>query len=249
MRRRPAAPLIAAVALVSACSGAPAGTPPSLEPAATAVAGSTAAPPPQSPSAPVPPPQSESAAEPPGPTPAPSTAGSLTQASLPSPAALGPGWAYRVDPGGAEEGYGGNGTPALAREPAEVVTGLQPLGCRTRRLPAPQHALEVSYRQAARQAQGVGLLLSFADAAAADAFRAAYTGLLRDCSTGREPLVRVLRDTAAAFVSRRTDPLADAGDREWTEVVRSRDATVLLVSANTSRGAVLDVAGLLAATG
>ena len=75
------------------------------------------------------------------------TSGPLSKRSFPTPRQLGAGWRYAVDPGSAEEGYAGNGTPALARNPQEVVQTAVPLGCaRARPMPAPAHALEVDYR-------------------------------------------------------------------------------------------------------
>ena len=38
--------------------------------------------------------------------------------------ALGAGWDYRVDPGSVEDGYAGNGTPAMSRDPQEVAAVL-----------------------------------------------------------------------------------------------------------------------------
>ncbi len=74
------------------------------------------------------------------------SSGSLTRHSFPTPRALGVGWRYSVDPGDAEEGYAGNGTPALARRPEEVVQTAVPFGCARRTaMPAPAHALEVDY--------------------------------------------------------------------------------------------------------
>jgi hypothetical protein len=75
--------------------------------------------------------------------------GPLSQSTFPRPRSLGAHWSYAVDPGDAEEGYLGNGTPSLERNPAEVALASVPMGCpRPQRLPAPGHALEVDYTRA-----------------------------------------------------------------------------------------------------
>jgi hypothetical protein len=82
------------------------------------------------------------------PTPA-ATSGRLSVRSFPRPGDLGPGWRYWVDPGDPEAGYVGNGTPALARDPAEFVATAVPLGGRRpAAMPTPIHVLEVDYRHA-----------------------------------------------------------------------------------------------------
>ncbi len=74
------------------------------------------------------------------------TSGELSRRDFPRPRDLGPRWAYAVDRGDAEEGYVGNGTPALARSPREVVATAVPFGCpRPAAMPLPDHALEVDY--------------------------------------------------------------------------------------------------------
>ena len=85
-------------------------------------------------------------------------------ALVPDPRALGAGWRYSVDPGDAEEGYAGNGTPALARRPEEVVQTAVPFGCARRTaMPAPTHALEVDYTL--HGARVIAVRGRFADAA------------------------------------------------------------------------------------
>lgn len=75
--------------------------------------------------------------------------GPLSRSTFPHPRSLGARWSYAVDPGNAEEGYLGNGTPALERDPAEVTLSSVPMGCpRPHRLPRPSHALEVDYTRA-----------------------------------------------------------------------------------------------------
>ena len=112
------------------------------------------------------------------------TSGSLRRASLPRAAVLGAGWTSRVDPGATEDGYTGNGTPSVARDPQDTVVALRPIGCAEESvyaepLPVPRHALEVDYRHRPTGANGVGLALEFADAAAAGDFFDVYTALAR----------------------------------------------------------------------
>lgn len=162
-------------------------------------------------------------------SPAESTSGSLTKDSLPDPKSLGSRWQYRVEAGGAEEGFTGNGTPALARDPREVVMVLTPLGCRPVRLPVPTSALEVTYAHA-RGTPAVGLLLEFADAGAAAKFFNTRAEAMRDCVSWSKAQaeVTVLRDTGTSFVSVRAE---DVGDTPvWTEGVRRSGARVLFVA-------------------
>ncbi|MGN6576893.1 MAG: hypothetical protein ACTHKG_14530, partial [Nocardioides sp.] len=136
--------LLSAVLLPS-CSGP---TAPSAEPsptASTAIAPTTAASP--STSTEASPAKKRSRAPEPGDLATPATrSGPLSRSTFPHPRSLGARWAYAVDPGDAEEGYLGNGTPALERDPAEVTLASVPMGCpRPHRLPRPAHALEVDY--------------------------------------------------------------------------------------------------------
>lgn len=94
------------------------------------------------------------------------SSGKLSQASFPRPGELGPTWAYAIDSGDAEEGYVGNGTPALERDPAELAMLTVPFGCpRRAAMPRATHALEVDYT-----ADGITVIairMQFADPATA----------------------------------------------------------------------------------
>lgn len=184
---------------------------------ATTSAGATPQPPTTSPSAP------------PAAQPAESTSGSLTKDSLPDPKALGRKWTYRVTAGGAEEGFVGNGTPAVARDPQEVVMVLTPLGCRPVRLPVPTSALEVTYAHT-DGTPAVGLLLEFDDAGGASAFFDTRAQAMRDCVTWARASadVTVLRDGPSSFVSVRAEELGDTP--VWTEGVRRFGRRVLFVA-------------------
>ena len=108
------------------------------------------------------------------------SSGPLSKRSFPTPKRLGPGWRYAVDPGDAEEGYSGNGTPALARRPEEIVQTAVPFGCdRSTPLTPPRHALEVDYTFGGRRV--VAVRGKFADVAAATAFFTGRAADLRAC--------------------------------------------------------------------
>jgi hypothetical protein len=160
-----------------------------------------------------------------------SSSGSLTRRSFPTPEELGAGWRYAVDPGDAEEGYAGNGTPTLARRPAEIVRTAVPFGCARRTaMPAPEHALEADYTL--RGATVIAVRGTFGDAARARSFFAGRAANLRACA-GRAsspaigPLVGAVtspaRDVLASDRTPRSDP--------WREVaVLDGDAVVLVAT-------------------
>jgi hypothetical protein len=162
---------------------------------------------------------------------------------MPRPAALGTGWAFRVDEGSQEDGYLGNGTPTLQRDPDEVAGLAVPLGCVDRgALPRPRWALEADYVHAATGTLGLVIRLRFPSAGAATAFMNRRDAALAACaaqsaslganSTG---LVRHLRHVSALTVSTRTE----AGDLHdgsaWTEIalVGAPDSDVTLAALNT----------------
>ncbi len=162
------------------------------------------------------------------------SSGPLTRRSFPTPARLGAGWRYAVDPGDAEEGYAGNGTPALARRPAEIVATAVPLGCERRiPMPSPRHALEVDYTL--RGASVIAVQVAFADAAAAESFFAGRASNLRACAG------RVGSPAIGRLVARLTTPAPGAllSDRTpdsdpWREVaVLAGDRVALLAAQGT----------------
>jgi hypothetical protein len=157
------------------------------------------------------------------------SSGPLSKASFPKPRELGRGWTYTVDPGDAEEGYAGNGTPALARSPREIVQTAVPFGCSRRAaMPAPEHALEVDY--AYRGDKAIAIRGQFADAATARSFFTGRAANLRSClgrsgSAAIGPLVTGLTapdsDSLASDRTPRSDP--------WRELsVLDGDSVVLL---------------------
>jgi hypothetical protein len=158
------------------------------------------------------------------------TSGPLSQDSFPTPAELGPGWSYFVDPGDAEEGYAGNGTPTLERSPQEIAQTAVPFGCdRPHAMPQATHALEVDYRY--RGAQAIAVRERFRDAATARAFHAGRTANLRAClgrsgSAAIGPLVADLRSPAAGVVTSARTPRSDP----WRELAVLDGRTVVLLA-------------------
>jgi hypothetical protein len=169
-------------------------------------------------------------------------AGPLTGHDMPRPSALGQGWRFRVDDGNTEDGYAGNGTPTVRRDPSEVAGLAVPLGCVDRgSLPRPRWALESDYAHASTRTIGLVVRLRFGTAHDATTFMRHRDAALATCaaqtssdgvnSTG---LVQALRTVAGLTVSTRTE----AGDLHdgsaWTEVaeVGSPDTDVMLVAVN-----------------
>jgi hypothetical protein len=139
--------------------------------------------------------------------------GPLSGRDMPRPAALGHGWAFREDDGSQEDGYAGNGTPTVARDPGEVAGLAVPLGCVDRgNLPRPRWALETDYAHAATGTIGLVVRLRFATVSTATAFMkqrdaalaacAAQTSRVGPNSTG---LVQHLHTVAGLTVSTRTE--------------------------------------------
>jgi hypothetical protein len=171
--------------------------------------------------------------------------GPLGGGDMPRPSALGQGWHFRVDNGSQEDGYAGNGTPTVRRDPSEVAGLAVPLGCVDRvdrvRLPRPRWALETDYADASDATTAVVVRLRFATTSGASEFMdrryaalaacAAQTSSLGPNSTG---LVQQLRTVAGLTVSTRTE----AGDLHdgsaWTEIARvgMPGTDVMLVAIN-----------------
>ena len=162
------------------------------------------------------------------------SAGPLDRGSFPRPRDLGKGWAYDIDAGDAEEGYVGNGTPALARDPREVSLAAVPMGCPRGRIPVPEAALEVDYLLGSTTV--IALRAAFASADQASAFFDSRTRAIRRCvgrSGGRaigDLVGRAdLRD--GVLVSDRT-PDSDP----WTELAALDGDQVVLVAAHARLG-------------
>jgi hypothetical protein len=156
--------------------------------------------------------------------------GRLSRRDFPRPGALGAGWSYVVDPGDTEEGYLGNGTPALARDPGEIVQTAVPFGCARRTpMPRPTHALEVDYATGGTKV--VAIRSQFADPATARSFFTGRRANLRACvgvdGGAVGPYVSDLRGYGAGVLvngrTQRSDP--------WTELaVLDGDAVVLVAA-------------------
>jgi hypothetical protein len=154
---------------------------------------------------------------------------------LPRPRDLGTGWKYRVDLGNPEDGYGGSGEPATARDPKSVLAAITPLGCRPVRLPMPERALEVTYALGAEPA--VALALHFSDDVTAGRFFDLHAQVVRECTASRHVDIAVARDADALFVSTRTEQLGETPT--WTEGMRlAGDEVTLVAVADSSRGGV-----------
>jgi len=162
--------------------------------------------------------------------------GPLTRRDFPRPRELGPGWSYRVDMGDAEEGYTGNSTPVLERDPTEVAMLAVPFGCpRPVDVPVPEHALEVDYT-----AGGVSVIAvraSFGDPRTASRFFGTRARLLRGCertvtSEAEGMLVnQVRRLSSTALLNDRTPDSAP-----WAELAVHDGDQVVLVAAQTRLG-------------
>ncbi len=169
------------------------------------------------------------------PTPPATSSGPLSIAAFPEPEALGPGWDYRVDPGDAEAGYVGNGTPGQARDPQEVTALVVPLGCPRPRLQTPDHAFEVAYSWRGRAA--VAVRLEFPDAESSRSFYRERLRALRDCA-GRSggpavgPLVSRVEPTSGTAVLSERTPESDG----WTELAVHRGTGLLLLATPTPFG-------------
>jgi hypothetical protein len=164
------------------------------------------------------------------------TAGPLDVNAMPKPAALGPGWRYRIDSGSEEEGYSTSGQPATARDPVEVVVGLAPYGCPDLEvppeLPEPAHALEVTYGHRPGDEPAVGLVLDFASSEEASRFVSAYVDAQAACSGGQAAVdgftgVEIVSRDASGALLRRLDPGAV---EPWVEAVELSGAQVRLLA-------------------
>ena len=165
------------------------------------------------------------------------SSGSLSQHSFPRPHRLGAGWAYAVDPGNTEEGYLGNGTPALARDPHEMVQAAVPLGCaRHVALPTPAHVLEVDYSY--RRTKVIAVRMSFRDPAGATGFYGARNADVTDCrghsgGAGIGVLVGAVTSIGEHAVLSDRTPDSDP----WAELAVLDGTDVVLVAAQARPGA------------
>ncbi len=184
--------------------------------------------------APVAPPAVPDASGEDDPIPAP-RAGPLTEQSLPQAAELGRGWTPFADPGSHDSGFRGNGTWVRQRDPRDVAEGLRPVGCDNdlpaQPVPAPQHALEGTYR-GPDKASAVSLLLAYPSPAQASTALRILRGYVRTCGKGgSEALgIRVLRDTSSLLADTREDPFTP--EAVTTEVIVAEGSRLLLLAVN-----------------
>lgn len=223
--RTAAAAVACALLALTGCTGSRPAAGPEPSPSTTSAAPSPATATPTVASTPTP-----SGAPSPGSMATPArTSGPLSQRSFPTPRQLGAGWKYAVDPGDAEEGYAGNGSPVVERYPQEISDTAVPFGCDRRwEMPPPRYALEVDYTFRGRKA--IAVRGKFRDNAAASTFFEGRSGNLRAClgrsgSTAIGPLVTSLRQPAEQALASARTPESDP----WRELsVLDRDTVVLL---------------------
>jgi hypothetical protein len=148
---------------------------------------------------------------------------------------LGPQWEYRVDNGRSEDGYQGNGTPAMSRDVDEVVAALTPLGCRPVQLPTPDSALEVTYGRA-DGTPAVGLVLEFSSPEVAVSFFQRRAQVMRTCQESRHAraTVTVLSDRPDLLIAQRDEHLG--ATPLWTEGVKRVETRVLFVAVEGDDG-------------
>ncbi|MFI7061483.1 hypothetical protein ACIBL3_10900 [Kribbella sp. NPDC050124] len=164
--------------------------------------------------------------------PPPATAGPLTARNLPTPDKLGAGWKTYVDPGGAEVGFLGNDTWTRRREPHQAAYEALPVGCAgqlpTGSLPVPQYALQGAYRSGDGK-PGTALLLRFAAADKAAAYRTGYQARMAACGEGGDLSVKQLwsENSAAAAVRRYGGDEAE----QYVDVSVVQGSTVALLAA------------------
>jgi hypothetical protein len=175
------------------------------------------------------------------------TAGDLGARDVPASPDLGPGWTRYVDPGSTEAGYAGNGSWVRARDSADVVHALLPIGCARPlpRLPVPRHALEATYRGPGG-APAAALVLAFRDDAAARTFVAGVASLGDACRApaggvaADDPMATVVtqaRVTATMVLQRRRELGVGAGPWLWTEAVVHEGRRVSLLAVASRPGA------------
>ncbi|SDS73570.1 hypothetical protein [Microlunatus soli] len=163
---------------------------------------------------------------PPEPTaPAPKSAGPLTKKDLPRPA----GWQPVARPGGAEEGYRGNGTWVQGRDPRYAAQDTITIGCApvTRDdYPDPISALQATYgKKGATSTPGIGLAMQFGSTADAKAYYGRYLDQVRACDKPDGPMLATVIDSDLGLIDQRRY----ADGTEWTEMAGQRGKRVTLV--------------------
>lgn len=198
---------------------------------AASSAGSSGSPtsgPRQSPAPSVPPEPTTSNTLPPPPeptAPAPKSAGPLTKKDLPKPA----GWQTVARPGGAEEGYRGNGTWVQGRDPRYAAQDTITIGCApvTRDdYPDPTSALQGTYgKKGATSTPGIGLALQFGSDSDAKAYYGRYLDQVRACDKPDGPMQATVIKSDLGLIDHRRY----ADGTEWTEMAGRRGNRVTLV--------------------
>ncbi len=209
-------------ALATACTASPQPSPPATPAASSSGATPGASAAPSAPTEEPEPTTTNTLPPPPAATTAPpSTAGRLDARSLPVPN----GWRTTVLKDSDENGSRGNGTWVHARDPRYAAQDVITLGCAdvTRDDYAdPSNALEGNYRNDSG-APGVGLVLDFADQAAAAAYFGLYLRQVKACGPDAPVQTTIVSDSGG-LIDRRTYP-----DSEWTEIAKQTGTAVTLV--------------------
>lgn len=163
---------------------------------------------------------------PPEPTgPAPKTSGPLSAKDLPRPR----GWQTVPRPGGAEQGYRGNGTWTQGRDPRYAAQDAITIGCApvTRDdYPDPAAALQGTYGKRGNTAvPGVGLVLQFPNDADASRYYNRYVAQVRACTDPDGPVVATIITSELGLIDHRSY----ADGTAWTEIAGRRGARVTLL--------------------
>lgn len=232
------------LALLGGCTSST-GNSPSPPPAQSSPEGTQARPPDS--------PEATALATLPTATPA-ATSGPLDAAAVPEPAALGAGWAYRVEGGDPDDGGPGNDTPFQARDPLEIVETTLPMGCERRSpSPAPLNVLQATYRHRASGSFAVALRMRFDDAADAGRFAQLRQDDLRACRdqpddpySGAPAPVLSVREAAGGWSTARYRLVGESDI--WTSGLVVRGTDVLTLDADADAG-LLDWDAALAASG
>ena len=177
------------------------------------------------------------------------SAGSLDSGSVPSPDTFGSEWVAYIDPGGAADGYLGNGAFVRERDGAELVASLIPFGCADVAaapiLPRPQHALEATYRHASGAA-AVVVVLAYPDEAGARSLLRELGAVVSACPPGvpaTDPAapyrlsIDVMHSDTDQLLDVRSETGQGASPAQWIEVAVREEARVALAVTEVRPGA------------
>jgi hypothetical protein len=168
------------------------------------------------------------------------TSGPLSGKNLPAAAAVGAGFFAHVVPSNGEEGTVSNGSSVQERTPASIVDGLVPLGCPgvddAGPIPAPEHALQRTYRSADGRS-AVALALQYRTEKAAAHLLRTLRQMLAHCTPPAvharggpaRTVAAVTRANASTMVDTRHDVGIGGDPTRWDETVVRAGARVSLL--------------------